>query len=43
MLVMSQVEQDKTRVEAKIRMLAVIPDDLKRLVGSQTAKRGILK
>jgi sorting nexin-13 len=30
-------------VEAKAKMLSMIPDDLKRLVGSQTAKKGMLR
>lgn len=41
--VREKTERAETRVEAKIRMLSMIPDDLKRLVGSQTAKKGILR
>lgn len=36
-------DRTKTRVEAKAKMLSMIPDDLKRLVGSQTAKKGMLR
>ena len=39
----SQDEKHRTLVEARSKMLGMIPDELKRLVGNQTAKRGILR
>ena len=39
----SAADRARTRVEARAKMLAIVPDDLKRLVGSQTAKRGVLR
>ena len=38
-----KTEREETRVEAKAKMLSMIPDDLKRLVGNHVAKRGILR
>ncbi len=32
-----------TRVEAKAKLFGMLPEDLKRIVGHSTAKKGILK
>jgi hypothetical protein len=43
MLACEQEARARSRTEARAKLLGSLPDELKRIIGQETAKKGVLK